>query len=169
MTERRLIVMRHAKSAWDTDAADDHARPLTDRGRRDARRVAEALVERGWIPDRVVSSDARRTVETWERMADRFPLPVDVLCTRRLYHAGGDAFAAVVGEQPDALGTLLVLGHNPGWEEVARRLTGLPIGFSTATAALLRQPGGRWRELVGADPAGGSYWDVVDVLHPREG
>jgi phosphohistidine phosphatase len=160
---RRLAVMRHAKSSWDAGVADDHARPLNDRGRRDAPRIADRLYGLGWTPQRVVSSDAARTVETWERMAARFPAPIEVLPTRRLYHAGGDAFAEVIGEQPDALHTLLVLGHNPGWEEVARRLSGLPIGLGTATAVLLQSDGdGRWADHLQRQ------WDLVDVLRPKE-
>ena len=63
---RRLIVLRHAKSAWDTDAATDHERPLNKRGRRDALRVAEKIAKLGWQPEQVISSDAERTRETWK-------------------------------------------------------------------------------------------------------
>lgn len=159
--------MRHAKSSWE-DAEDDHARPLTDRGRRDAARIAVRLSDLGWIPDRVVSSDAARTLETWARMSGAFGpaaqdgRSIELLTTRRLYHADPDAFCAVLSEQPEHLRTLLVLGHNPGWEGVARRLTGLPIGLSTATAVLMARP---------ADAAWGPStephtWSLVDVLRP---
>ncbi len=62
---RRLIVMRHAKSSWKHAGLTDHQRPLNKRGRKDAPRVARALIERGWTPRRVLSSDAARTRETW--------------------------------------------------------------------------------------------------------
>ncbi len=64
----RLIIMRHAKSDWNSGAASDHARPLNKRGRRDAPRVANRLGELGWQPDYVISSDSRRTRETLELM-----------------------------------------------------------------------------------------------------
>ncbi len=70
--QRRIIVMRHAKSSWKSDAPDDHSRPLNRRGRRDAPRVAQELARRGWVPERVFSSDARRTRQTWEIMAPYF-------------------------------------------------------------------------------------------------
>jgi phosphohistidine phosphatase len=161
--ERRLVLMRHAKSSWDGDTGDDHARSLNDRGRREAMRIAERLVEAGWAPERVVASDAVRTLETWARMVGRMPPGIEVLQTPRLYHAGIEPFCAVVGEQPDRIRTLLVLGHNPGWEEVARRLTGLPIGLSTSTAVLLAHDGGSsWGEVV-QDAHGCT---VVDILRP---
>jgi phosphohistidine phosphatase len=155
--------MRHAKSSWEDDL-EDHQRRLTDRGRRDARRMAERLVDVGWVPERVLCSDATRTVETWERMAERLPPGIELLLTGRLYHAGPDRFSEVVSEQPDEMRSLLVLGHNPGWEEVVRRLTGLPVGLNTAAAALLQREGGDpWRSAMGAHE-----WRLVDVLRPKD-
>lgn len=162
MTDRRLVLMRHAKSSWE-GVSDDHERPLNDRGRREAPQIAVALVQLGWTPDRVVSSDAVRTLETWERLAPCLPPGIDVIRTRRLYHAGPEPFCEVVAEQPDALRTLLVLGHNPGWEEVARRLTGLPIGLSTSTAVLLTHPGDAgWGDAVRDAQA----WQLSGIVRP---
>ena len=62
MTERRLILMRHAKSSWKQPGLTDHDRPLNGRGRQDAPAMADALVARGWLPDAVVSSTAARTL-----------------------------------------------------------------------------------------------------------
>ena len=59
--QRRLMVMRHAKSSWKSQVPTDHERPLNERGRRDAARVGKRLAELGWVPDFVVSSDSRRT------------------------------------------------------------------------------------------------------------
>jgi phosphohistidine phosphatase SixA len=70
---RRLMIMRHAKSSWKGQVPTDHDRPLNTRGRRDAVRVGKRLAKLGWVPDLVVSSDSRRTRETWERMQRRFP------------------------------------------------------------------------------------------------
>ena len=58
--ERRLIVMRHAKSSWKNESLRDHERPLNKRGRRDAPRIGEELASLGWVPQRVISSDATR-------------------------------------------------------------------------------------------------------------
>ena len=71
---KRLIVMRHAKSDWGTNAPTDHARPLNKRGQRDAPRVAQRLVELDWLPQYIVSSDSTRTRETYELMNSHYHL-----------------------------------------------------------------------------------------------
>ena len=60
----QLILMRHAKSSWDDPAAADFDRPLNGRGRRSAKALGHWLRQRGWLPDRVLCSSARRTRET---------------------------------------------------------------------------------------------------------
>jgi phosphohistidine phosphatase len=159
---RRLIVMRHAKSAWDTEAPTDHARPLTSRGQRDAGRVAEQLVQLGWVPDQVVSSDAARTLETWERMVQSITGPIPFVATPALYHAGPEAFRAVVGALPDAVRTPLVLGHNPGWEQVVAWLTGTLVPLGTANAVLMSRDGdGGWSAALQPES-----FTVTAVLRP---
>lgn len=162
MSGLRLVLMRHAKSAHPA-GTDDHARPLTDRGGHDAEHIALRLVELGWIPDRVIVSDALRTVETWGRMAGHLPRPVEVLTTPRLYHAGVEPFVRVVGETPEEVWCPLVLGHNPGWEDVAHWLTGESVHLGTGTALLLTGPHLPWREALL-----GRAWRVEQVLRPRD-
>ena len=68
---RRLVIMRHAKSSWKDQKLDDHERPLNNRGRRDAPIVADAIFERGWIPDIILVSSSKRTIQTLEGMSHR--------------------------------------------------------------------------------------------------
>ena len=157
--KRRLVVMRHAKSAWDTDAPDDHSRPLNKRGRRDAPRVAAALSSLGWAPDRAISSTSERTRETWQRMAFR---AVPVAFDARLYHAGIGAVQEVVAEVADDCGTLLLLGHNPGFSSVVGWLSGEPTGLTTANAALLSTDAATWRGALQQS------WTLHQVIRPRE-
>lgn len=159
---RRLLLMRHAKSAWSSDAPTDHARPLNDRGRFEAPRVAADLLDRGWIPDLVLSSDATRAIETWRGMVDVLGDRPLVL-SRRLYHAGVEAFEEEVGLVAPQVGTLLVLGHNPGWEEVAAWLTGRSVQFTTANVALMSGRGGSWAEALKP-----RAWTLDDVIRPKE-
>lgn len=160
----RLILMRHAKSSWTSEAATDHERPLNARGRRDAPRIAQRLVELGWVPDHVLSSDSARTQETWARMADTMvPAPSTIEFTRRLYHAGVDEFLAAVRHVPHEASCLLTLGHNPGWEEVAEWLCGEPLRLTTANAVLLRHEAAEWSQTLAPDA-----WSFVDILRPRE-
>jgi len=157
---KRFIVMRHAKSSWNTNAPSDHARPLNKRGRRDAPRVAERIEELGWIPAQVISSDSARTTETLERMG----LDVPVTFTRDLYHAGIEEVRTAVSPLPDDIASVMVVGHNPGWEEVVEWLSGEETIMKTACAALLEIEAATWREAINND--GG--WQLVEVIRPRE-
>lgn len=159
----RLIVMRHAKSSWSGGVASDHRRPLNPRGRSDAPLIAQRLAELGWVADRVLSSDSTRTRETWARMADALPEIEQVVFTRRLYHAGIEAFTEVVSQAPARDRCLLVLGHNPGWEEVVGWLCGQPVRMTTANAVLLRREPAPWCRALEPDS-----WAMIDVLRPRE-
>lgn len=153
------MVLRHAKAVAAEDAVDDHSRALTERGRADAKRVAARVVELGWVPDRALVSDAARTEQTWERFARRLPAEVEAQITRGLYHADPVAIGALVGEQPDQVQTLIVVGHNPGLEEFVRRLTGQVVPLATATAALLTHGADGW-----AAAAAARDWRIVEVL-----
>lgn len=161
---RRLIVLRHAKSDWDTEAPTDHDRPLNKRGRRDAPRVADALANSGWTPKRVVSSDAQRTRETWKRMKRSFDRDIKVKFTTKLYHAGIHAVREVVSNVPESVDVLMLIGHNPGWESVVDALTGEDVRLSTCDAALLSIDAESWADAIAAD--GG--WRVHRVLRPKE-
>ena len=116
-TIRRLVVLRHAESEPETAGQGDHARPLHARGRRDAARLGERLRELGWIPQVVVSSDATRTRQTWEHLRPALGAAPAVTLTRELYLMGIDEIRAVLSEQPPAVDTVMVIGHNPGWED----------------------------------------------------
>lgn len=161
---RRLIVMRHAKSSWSSGASTDHSRPLNERGRRDAPRIAARLVELNWQPEWILSSDAERTQETSELMADAWKQQVVTRFVRNLYHAGYDEVVAESVQVPDDVQTLLVLGHNPGWEDVVHAACGESVVMKTATAALLSGRGENWESAL----RDRGRWQLMEVLQPSE-
>jgi len=161
--KRRLIVLRHAKSAWGTEAPSDHARPLNKRGRRDAPRVAARLADLDWIPERVISSDSQRTRETWAGMSTALDEP-SVRFTRGLYHGGLDEVRDEVEGVATGVTTLMVIGHNPGWEDMASRLTGTYLTMTTCNAALLEVEADTWGEALAMD----SCWHMYEHVKPRE-
>lgn len=122
---RRLVVLRHAKSAWPPDVPD-HDRPLGTRGRRDAPAAGRWLREAGHTPDLVICSTSRRTRETWELAAEALAAapPAPVRLDERVYAATARALLDVLREAPDDAGTLLLVGHNPGVQDLVLRLTG---------------------------------------------
>lgn len=161
--QRRLIVMRHAKSSWNSPALTDHGRPLNKRGQHDAPRVGAELVKSGWTPDLVLSSDAQRTRETLAGMQEAFPEGVEVTFLPSFYHGGFDAVKEAVSQLDDAISSTLVLGHNPGWEYVTSTLCGRGIVMKTATAALLTRDLDHWADAF--EPAS---WTLERVIYPRE-
>lgn len=161
---RRLLVMRHAKSSWKSGAASDHDRPLNKRGRAAAPRVAQALAELGWIPTAVVSSDAKRTRETWARCAQELPAPDLLRFTTALYHSDFHNVLAELSAVPDRLDTLLVLGHNPTWEHLVAWLSGRETVLKTADVALLEANLPSWRQGFEVP----ERWRLSRVLRSRE-
>lgn len=163
MKQRRLIVMRHAKSSWQSGAESDHERPLNERGRRAAPLVAREMARRGWLPEVVISSDARRTAETWRLMAEALGDAAPAArFSPELYGGGLAEIRALAATVAAGVETLLVLGHNPGFEAAVEQLAGAPAAMTTANAALLTGAGTTWREAL-AGP-----WRLEAMLKPRE-
>lgn len=119
---KSLFLMRHAKSSWSSDASDDFSRPLNERGMRDAKRVAELFQARDWHPERIVYSAAKRTTITAECLGKTFSQAKEVVSSEQLYLAGLDHLLSVVSETPENVTQLLLIGHNPGMEQLLRYL-----------------------------------------------
>lgn len=159
---KRLIIMRHAKSSWTSSAATDHQRPLNKRGRRAAPRVGARLRDLGWIPNLVIASDSERTRETWQRMRAEFPDSIADHFNSAFFHGGLTDIASSCTTLSEDISTLLVLGHNPGWEDAVADLSGQSVRMTTANAALLESDIDDWAEAMRAN------WDLVEVLRPKE-
>lgn len=113
---RRLVLIRHAKAA---EGEVDRERPLARRGIREAPEIGRWLAERQLVPDRVVVSPALRARRTWERAASGLTGAPEPVVDERVYDNSVAALLAVVQDTPDAVGTLAVVGHNPGIQEFA--------------------------------------------------
>lgn len=122
---RRLILTRHAKSAWDDPTLDDHDRPLNDRGRRSALALGDWMASRGYEPEEVLCSSSARTQETWTVIAGA-PLEVRpvIRIEPTLYHATPETMMAVL--KTATMPTVMMLGHNPGISEFAAMLPARP-------------------------------------------
>jgi phosphohistidine phosphatase len=119
MTGRRLILLRHAKSSWDDPSCDDFDRPLAERGRKAAPRMAAEMARRGLAPDLAIVSPALRTRQTWDLVAPALPRLPNVTFVPAIYEAEAETILDVVRGVPDWSETLLVIGHNPGLEALA--------------------------------------------------
>jgi phosphohistidine phosphatase len=154
VTERRLYLLRHAKSSWSEHGLADHDRPLAPRGRRAAKAIGGHLREQGIEPELVLCSSAARARETLERIAP--PLGAGGLRIEPgLYCADAGALLGRLREIPGAVGSVIVIGHNPGLEQLA---------------LVLARPGPAVRELEVKFPTGalatfafrGRGWDALD-------
>ncbi|UKY48534.1 SixA phosphatase family protein [Streptomyces inhibens] len=157
MTEqnsRQLILLRHAKSAW--PEADDHDRPLAPRGRRDAPAAGRWLRDADYLPNLVVCSTASRARQTWALAAGYLGCAPQVINDPRIYDGDVPALLVVVRETPEPVRTLLLVGHNPGLQELTLRLAGEAAGdalrraqekFPTSAIAVLTWQG-PWSQLV---------------------
>ena len=142
---RRLILLRHAKSAWPD--VPDQDRPLAKRGQRDAPVIGRWLRDHGYQPDTVICSAARRTRQTWELVARELGGSPSVTFEPRAYAANAMTLLYLVRELPAASRAALLVGHNPGIAELATSLAlppdhdDAPIRFPTAAVAILDVPG----------------------------
>ncbi|MEM9710517.1 MAG: histidine phosphatase family protein [Pseudomonadota bacterium] len=163
-----LILMRHAKSSWSDPEADDFDRALNSRGRASAPAMGRWLSEHGYLPDEVIVSGARRTVETWSHMAAALPATASMRSDPMLYHAASEAMLVVLRNafQP----TTMLIGHNPGITEFAHRLAGATYphdrygDFPTAATAIITFGAETWREIVWSDGTVTDFAVPGDVL-----
>jgi phosphohistidine phosphatase len=136
------MLLRHAKSDW-PDVAD-HARPLAKRGRHDAPAVGRWLATRGYRPDVVVCSTARRARQTWELIAAGLGGSPSVTFEPRAYDASALTLLYLAQELPSRYRAALLIGHNPAISELANSLVKPPaednaprLSFPTAAVAVL--------------------------------
>lgn len=166
----RLLLLRHAKAATPAPGQDDHARELNSRGQAACGVMAEYMALNDLLPDRVLCSDARRTRETWQRIAAGNgwqDIPTRHL--KALYLAEAERILRLLAREAGSAQTVLVVGHNPGIEELAGALADrsdrearreLAGGMATASLVALDLPDGFATVRPGTCP-------VERIVHPR--
>ena len=161
--QRLLVVLRHGRA--ESFAEQDHARRLTERGRRDVAALGEWLARTGVRPDLALVSSVLRTRETWELVAAALPVQPEAQVGDDLYTASADTVLDAVRRVPEDVRTLVYVGHNPTAASLAQALedgepemeafVALSHGFPPGAAAVLRVPGA-WSDL---DAAGARLVD----------
>lgn len=125
---KSVIIIRHAKSSWDNVGESDFDRPLNDRGKEDAPRMAKRLLERDVTIDAFISSSAKRARKTAALFIKEFNGDKeDIILVPELYLAGPDAFFEAIAKAPASAKTIALVGHNPGITEFANELTDVRI------------------------------------------
>lgn len=160
---KTLLLLRHAKSSWKDEELDDHERPLNKRGKRDAPRMGQLLCDEQLLPDLIVSSSAKRTRRTAELIAEAAGYRGETRVLGDAYEAGGARLLELIRNFPEPAARVVLVGHNPGLEELLEQLTGEYRPLSTAALAQLEIPCENWSEINVLTRA-----ELTHIWQPRE-
>jgi phosphohistidine phosphatase len=171
---RRLLLLRHAKAERSQSGGRDHDRILAKRGRSDAAAVGAYLLGHKFVPDRALVSTSARTRETWALVAAAFAKAPHAEFDGRIYEASPEAILNSIREIGTAGKTLIVVGHNPGMQQLAAMLIAsgdvdarqrLLEDYPTSALALINFAGESWD---GLRPMGGrlEHFVTPDTLQP---
>lgn len=131
-----LILLRHGKSDW-SGGEPDHLRPLARRGRRQVPVAGRWLADNVGVIDLAVVSPAERTRETWRLAAAELAVPPPVREDDRVYAGSAPSLLGVLRELPEELSTVVLVGHNPGLEDLVASLTGSRVTMPTSALAVI--------------------------------
>ena len=169
---KTLGLFRHAKSDWHDPRARDFDRPLNLRGEKGAGLVGRHIFDHDVKWDKVIASPAVRVAESIELAAKATGRPIAVNWDRRIYLASSATLLDLLREQKDDPGSVLMVGHNPGLEDVIFDLVPddgtsplrdvVELKFPTASFAVLELDIEHWNEL--KDRCG----KLVHLIRPRD-
>jgi phosphohistidine phosphatase len=165
---KTIYLLRHAKSSWADTGINDLDRPLALRGQRAAQKIANHLRRQGVSPAILLCSSARRARETLALVAPAFGSATEHAVEEGLYAASAAQLLGRLRRIPDRTASVMIIGHNPGLQDVAVTLVGhgawlerLREGFPTAALAVLRSPIASWSELRPREA------ELIDFVVPR--
>ena len=170
---KRLYLLRHAKAVPADPQLDDHARELTVRGMHDASAIARYIRKNGFAPQLVMASTSARTRQTAELVLREIEARAEY--REALYLAEPGKILGLLQAAPQSISDLMVVGHNPGLEELAGKLAREPVRrkerarrdvleekFPTAALAVLDFDIGKWRDI---SPGEG---ELADFVRPKD-
>ena len=159
---KTLFLMRHAKSSWNNANLADFDRPLNPRGERTAPFMGNFMRDQGFDPSIIISSPAARAEQTTRLAVEMAKFNCEVRTDERIYEASARTLLQVIAEIGNAFETALLVGHNPGMEDLIRLLTGEIEPMPTAALAAIDLDIADWNEA--ADGCG----RLRGVFRPKE-
>jgi phosphohistidine phosphatase len=152
MSGLRLYLLRHAKAVAAAAGMDDFDRPLATAGREEMEAIGVVVAREGYRPDTILCSSARRTRETLGILLSFLPGESVVKLTREVYEADADRLHALLARSDRAVGSLMIIGHNPAVEMAAAMLARDTVGstvskFPTGALAVMDLNAASWRDL----------------------
>jgi phosphohistidine phosphatase len=160
---KTLLLLRHAKSSWSDESLADHDRPLNERGKRDAPRMGRLLKARQLVPDIVVCSTAKRARKTAKRVLEASGYDVGLELREELYHAPPSVYLETLQELEDQHQCAMLVGHNPGMEDLLALVVGRFETLPTAALAQVSLPIDRWGDLAADTPG-----SLIHLWRPKE-
>ncbi len=165
---KTLLLLRHAKSSWHDPGLNDFDRPLNPRGLRNAPLIGGYMANHGYVPDVILCSSSRRTLETLSLIKPFLGLTIPTQIEDGLYLASARMLISTINEIDNGYGSALVIAHNPGLEDCVGLLTDeehstrqVPEALPTAGLALLRFSVPDWESV--ADGEG----ELLDFAAPK--
>ena len=144
---KTLLLLRHAKSSWNHPALTDHDRPLNKRGDQAAPVMGALLQEEDLIPDLILCSSAVRSHTTAILVAKACAYQGEIRKTRQLYLAEPETYVELLRQGAGEHARVLMVGHNPGLEELVESLTGEALAMPTAALARVELSLERWEDF----------------------
>jgi phosphohistidine phosphatase len=147
---KRLILLRHAKSSWDDPDLPDEDRPLAPRGRKAATKMGQHIQAQAQAlarPELVLCSPALRARQTLERVLPFLDPQPKVVFDDAIYGASAGELLYRLHRVDQSVGSVMLVGHNPGMEDLAVALVGTIESFPTAALAVLVVPVDTWDEV----------------------
>ncbi len=159
---KTLFVMRHAKSSWNNAALSDFERPLNERGLQAAPLIGDVMRKNAFVPDLIVSSPAARAAHTAKLVKESANLECEIHFDERIYEASLERLLEIISEQNEDIESLMLVGHNPGFEALVRDLTGKLEPMPTAALAVIDLKIDRWSDL------NSTTGDLRTLIRPKE-
>jgi phosphohistidine phosphatase len=161
---KTLLILRHAKSSWNDSKLSDHERPLNIRGLRDAPKMAKYISTNYESPDLIISSTAVRAKGMADEVVKACP-DANISFIKELYLASPEKIIDLIKKSDSVknINKLMIIGHNPGLEELVFYLTKRNESFPTSALAVIKLDIANWSEL----DINNSY-QLNDLLRPKE-
>ena len=159
---KTLFILRHAKSSWDNPDWSDFARPLNNRGLDAAPLMGKVMKENDFDPEIIISSPAMRAKQTAGLVKESAGFRAAVKFDERIYEASPLRLLEVVSDIEDHYDSAMIVGHNPGFENLVRILTGKIETMPTATLAVVDLEIDLWNEVHS------ETGDLRKIFRPKE-
>ncbi|GIU82396.1 MAG: histidine phosphatase family protein [Acidobacteria bacterium] len=159
---KTLFLLRHAKSSWDDPNLPDFERPLNKRGLEAAPFMGKLMKERKIQPDIILSSPAKRAAQTAELIKESAQLKANIVFDKEIYEASSLKLLFILSNIEDKYSSVLLVGHNPGMEELLRILTGQNESMPTAALAKVELEISAWKDI--SENSG----KLVFLIKPKE-